>query len=527
MLDFLRKKRNYKIAMFLIAVLIIPAFILWGVGTTLRMRRNIGYAGRIFSRKISINDYLKNYRAVYNQALLIFGRNISQIAKYLNLERQTWDRLILLYEAKRRKIKVSDKEVAEWIRNSALFQKDGKFDKKSYEYIIKYFLGTNVREFEEMVRDNLKIKKLIDQIHAKVTIDDKELWERYRAMHESFKISYILIRPLSFYDKVQYSEEEIKEYYQNNRELFKKPEEVNVEYILIPIEEIASKIKIKESEIKEYWEKNKDKFKEENLSEELKEKIKQSLAREKARQEAEDKIWLIKDELDKEDDFNKVAQKHNVQFKETGFFSPREPIPGIGWSFKFTQTAFSLAKGKISEPIELALGFCILRIKERKPPHIPEFAEVKDNVETKLKEKKAKEIAEKYSRELLDQIKQGLKKGKSFEEIIKEMGKKIRTTEFITENSYLAGVGPAQKIIANIRSIKEGEILDKVLTTSGGFLIVKLEQHKEAERKKFEADIKNLRQKFLRQKQEKFFQQWFQDLEQRANLEIYNVNIKR
>jgi hypothetical protein len=49
----LRERKNIKMIMFLTAILIKPAFMLWGVGSALRQRQRASLAGKVFSRKIS------------------------------------------------------------------------------------------------------------------------------------------------------------------------------------------------------------------------------------------------------------------------------------------------------------------------------------------------------------------------------------------------------------------------------------------------------------------------------------------
>jgi peptidyl-prolyl cis-trans isomerase D len=526
MLNLLRKKRNIKIIMFLIAILTVPAFILWGTGSALRMRRKVGYAGEIFSKKIRTNQYLKNYKAIYNQALLIYGDNLSKISKYLNLELQTWDRLILLHEAKRRKIKITNKELAEWIENSALFQRNGKFDKKSYEYIVKYYLGATPHEFEEQVRDNLKIKKLIDEVKSEVSVSDKELWERYKRENNKYTISYIILRPISFYDKVKINEEGLENFYQKNKELFKKPEQADVEYISVKVDDFKDKVKITNEEIKTYWEENRNKFKkdknkEPELTEEIRKKIEEILKSKKAKELAEDKIWDIRDELGKEKDLKKVAEKFNLKVNETGYFSPQQPIPGIGWSFKFTETAFSIKKGEFSDPIKTSSKFYILELVSKKPPYIPELKEVKEEVETKYKEERAKELAREEAESLIKEFRKKIKEGKTLEEVIKTHDLELKKGKELTEKSYLPGVGNVETIISKIKNTKKGELLPQVIETRGGYVIARLDELKQAPKEEFQKSIKIFQQKVLKEKQKKHFKQWFNDLRQRANLQIY------
>ena len=51
LLKFLRKKKNMKLIIWGLAILIIPAFVLWGAGASRNKGKGPNYAGKIFNRK--------------------------------------------------------------------------------------------------------------------------------------------------------------------------------------------------------------------------------------------------------------------------------------------------------------------------------------------------------------------------------------------------------------------------------------------------------------------------------------------
>ncbi|RKY39246.1 MAG: hypothetical protein DRP75_02705 [Candidatus Omnitrophota bacterium] len=152
MLRLMRKKT--RTIMIFSALLIIPAFFLWGINARIEAKR---YAGRIGKRRISYREYYQNLKAVKYQALLGYGD--SKAEQDLPLEQQVWQRLYLIEEARRKKIKVSDEQVIAYIKKIPLFQDKEGFNKQRYKQILQS-LGIEPRTFEELVRDTLKIRKL-------------------------------------------------------------------------------------------------------------------------------------------------------------------------------------------------------------------------------------------------------------------------------------------------------------------------------------------------------------------------------
>jgi len=57
LLKFLRKRKNMKRIMWALAILIIPAFVIWGAGTSeKRKEKGPSYAGKVFARKVSFEE---------------------------------------------------------------------------------------------------------------------------------------------------------------------------------------------------------------------------------------------------------------------------------------------------------------------------------------------------------------------------------------------------------------------------------------------------------------------------------------
>ena len=104
MLNILRKKKVMKPLLKTFVVIISMVFVLWGAGTLVERRR---WAGEIYGKKVFVNEYVRAWEAEKNTALITYGpENFNRISELLDLPAKAWDRLIMLEEAKRQKIKV-------------------------------------------------------------------------------------------------------------------------------------------------------------------------------------------------------------------------------------------------------------------------------------------------------------------------------------------------------------------------------------------------------------------------------------
>ncbi len=179
MLKILRNKKTAKKVWIGLAIIIIPAFALWGFGGGSCSRQETAVAGKIFGRNISYIQFRDAIAAEKIMAIMRFGDKLGEVQQYLNLEAQAWERLILLAEAKKRRITASDQEVIEDIENSPVFQFRGAFNNKIYNEILRYSLRVQPRIFEELTRQNLILSKLYKQVTDKVSLSDEQIKNEY------------------------------------------------------------------------------------------------------------------------------------------------------------------------------------------------------------------------------------------------------------------------------------------------------------------------------------------------------------
>ena len=237
MLKALRNKKTAKKVWIILAIIIVPAFTLWGLGGALRSQKE---------PEASL-DFKEALDAVRVQAIMQFGENYSEIKKYLNLNEQAAERLILLREGKKRKITATDKEVVGLIETYPFFQRKGKFDNRIYTEMLQYAFRTQPRIFEEQTRQNIILAKLYKQVSDNVKVSEDELREEYSKANEEISIFYIASNIAESAKNLSPSQQELKYYFDKNSTQFKQPLSFNLEYAALDsqdkIKEAFSKLK--------------------------------------------------------------------------------------------------------------------------------------------------------------------------------------------------------------------------------------------------------------------------------------------
>src|ERR1700719_2678833 len=97
--------------------------------------------------------------------------------------------------------------------------------------------------------------------------------------------------------------------------------------------------------------------------------------------ETEDEAKAVAEELKKGADFAELAKKKSKDpgasdGGDLGFFTKDQMVP------EFSNVAFSLEPGKISDPVKSQFGWHIIKVEEKRNRKAPEFEQVKSQIET-------------------------------------------------------------------------------------------------------------------------------------------------
>jgi peptidyl-prolyl cis-trans isomerase D len=393
MLDFMRKHaQSWMIKAALGAVVVV--FIFWGIWAPREGRqRELIKIGDYVITVAEARTYYQNMRDRYQS---IYGERFNEdMAKKLNLkERAVKDlvnRILLLQEARRLGLKVTEEELEASIHSIPAFQKDGIFDQATYSRALQR-ARLNPKEFEANQRDLLLINKLQALILSTVRVSEREVLEAYRQSFERINVEMISLNPADFKD-VSITPEELKEFFSKHKEDFRTPAKVKIRYLFFEPKDFFKQISVSAKEIEDYYQNNKEKFgqpkrvKVRHILIKAEDQDKEAWA--KAKQKAES----IREEAAKGKDFAQLAKKYSEdpgtkdRGGEIGFISKGMVVP------EFEQAAFSMKAGEISNVIQTPYGFHILKVEEIQEASTQPLEKVKDQIEVLLKNRQARGLA--------------------------------------------------------------------------------------------------------------------------------------
>ncbi|MBB5021687.1 peptidylprolyl isomerase [Desulfurispira natronophila] len=219
---------------FVIATFIGSIFVVWGIQSG--DKRTSSYVVRVNDIEIGHNEFNRTYNQVYQNVSALFG---DQAGPELNeqVREIVIDNLIskalLLEEAKRRGMRVSDQELFNSIAAIDAFRQDGSFDRNLYRSVLEAN-QLSPAIFEDMQKESLLVEKVQNQLISEVNITEDDLMEEYQWQHGKVAFDYIMLFPELFTSKIDPDDDELRAFYEDNSRQYMTPKSIQISYVKIP-----------------------------------------------------------------------------------------------------------------------------------------------------------------------------------------------------------------------------------------------------------------------------------------------------
>ena len=442
MLEVLRRKGVNKTILWFIAIVVILSF---GVfGTAYRLDNTVNSAGTIYGHNVSMKDFQQTYLDARDQAIRTYGDEFFKNGNKLDLEQAAWDRLVLLKEAQKRDIHADDQEVVAAIASFPFFQRSGQFDQTLYEEIVQNprVFDRPTLDFEEGVRKQLIIKKLIDAVAPEAVLSDAQLKKEYQKRNEKITLEYVLFKASDFAKNAAAGDDEIKKFYEQRKEQFRLPISIVLNYV-----------------------QTKDKALADTLSK----------------------------ELTPSTDFAALAKTLKLEVKTSSAFTREAPILTFASNPDNVENFFKMKPGDYSSVLEVPDGWQIVQLKEKNASAVPALKDIKTQVKEALLLEKGFALAKPQADKSLQALREALK-AKDFKTAATGIGLKPQETPSFGRKEYIANVGLIQEFQQEANELNANKRLSGVISTSQGPAIIYLEKMEKPEDGQFESDKENFRQ---------------------------------
>jgi len=501
------------------AITLIPGFgSNLGIGST-----PAGVLATIGDQTVTVPEVQREARAMIRQQFPRGGPQAAMLLPYFASQaaEQLINEKALVAEARRLGLRVSDDELRDELQHGQLGQMlfpDGKFvGQEQYEDFVQRNDMT-VPQFESLEKDYILVRKLRALVSSSAFISDAEVRDEFNHRNTKVKFEYAVITQADILRGLHPTDEELKAFYERNKATYNNsiPEKRKIEYVVVDSSKVAAAATVTDQDLQTYYDQHRDEYRVPDQVKVSHILIKTPLpapgAKEDekgiadARAKAEDVLKQVK----AGGDFAKLAEKYSddpgsaKNGGELGWIGRGRTVP------EFEKAAFSLGKGQTSDLVKSSYGFHIIHVEDKQAAGLKTLADVKGEIEEKVKQEKIAHATESAANALLSQA-----RNDGFDKAAAAKSDTPVTTDFFSRTDSLPGLAAnpqfmdavfneAEKAPADLVQVPQGYVVFQLLAikppTTPSF---------EEIRPKVESEFKNERAAFL-------LQQKTQELSDRA-----------
>ncbi|MGH6850426.1 MAG: SurA N-terminal domain-containing protein [Methylocella sp.] len=421
MLQSMRASAQGKIGRVIMAILmglIILSFAIWGIGDIFRGfgANNLARVGGI---EIGADTYRNAYQAELQTLARAEHRNVTnEEAHQYGLDRQVLSQLVneatLDDQARRLGLAISDEDIKKTIVNDPNFKgMTGRFDRQAFAAFLRGE-GLTEKSYVRQQRSVRLRRQIVDALTNGAQLPKALLQAIFRFQMETRSVDYIEFPNASAGPPTAPSQEELKRYFERNRQLYAIPEFRSLVVVPVTPASIAKPDDVSDADALTRYEEVKN----ERFGAPEKREVEQILFA----SDAEAKEARAK--LDAGKTFDDLLKEKNLTPKDASLGT----VARTGLVDKaVADAAFSLKEGEVSAPVKAQFGTVILRAGKIVASTVKPYS----SVALELKREIALQRAQNDIGRLHDAIEDQRTSGKSLTEAAKSAGLEPRVIDAI------------------------------------------------------------------------------------------------
>jgi peptidyl-prolyl cis-trans isomerase D len=435
---------------------------------------------------------------------------------------QLIQRQALIVEAERLGLHATDDDLRNELQHgrfSETFFPGGNFiGEAAYEELLQQH-DLTVSQFEQGVKEDILVDKLRNLVAGGAVVTDAEVRDKFEKDNTKVKFDYAVLRKDDILKTLHPTDTELKAFYDHNKATYNNsiPEQRKIKYVVIDTDKLQGQAQVSQQDLQSYYDQHRDEYRapeQVNVRQIL---IKTPLSGpdgkvdqkgvDDARKKADDVLKQLKAGAKFEDLAKKYSEDPSskdggsVGWVSRGGF----PVPEVD------KAAFSLPKGGTSDVINAGYAFVILRVDDKQDAHVKTLAEVKDQIAPALKQQKAQQAAEALANAIVSQSQNG-----GLDKAASAKGLEVVTTDFIGRtNALLPGIGNSPQFTQAVFSAAEKSPPDQVQLPQG-FAVFELEAIKPPATPTFEEIHSRVETEFKNERAGALLTQKTQELSDRA-----------
>jgi peptidyl-prolyl cis-trans isomerase D len=462
------------------------------------------YAARVNGKTIQPNQYERAYQQYHNLLANQLGGSLpKELAQQLGIEQRALDfvvdRELVVQEARRRGLTVTDEELAAIIHSDPGFQTGGAFDRELYRERASQLAGTPGR-FEAQLREDQLYQRMLASVEQTVKVSDAEVRAAWLREADRAALSFVLFPRAAFEAQAKPADAEVKafadanadavkKFYEENAARFDVKRRVRVRHVLArvgPAGEDAARKKIEEA-----------------------------AARVKKGEDFAAVVAAVSE------DENTKARGGELGFVTEGLFDEA-----------FAKAALALEAGQVSEPVRSASGWHLVKAEEVVPAKKVPLEAARLEIARELL---VKERAGKAARARADAALAAARGGKPLAEQFpaEDAAKKtkavtvggkalvaLETGTFTAGTEQLPRLGAVPALATDALAADRGAVLPKVYETPEGLVVAAVVARERPDPAAFETAGPGVRSRLRQEAGMQIVTAWIKALRDDAKIEV-------
>jgi peptidyl-prolyl cis-trans isomerase D len=414
--------------------------------------------GRIDGEDLTVaelTDAVRNTR--YSLIINGHAQDLRQPGASGQIAQEAWRQLLLLREADRLHIVISDQELVNYIQSLPPFQKDGVYSPEVYEKMMKQLgnilhlsaedgvdpVANTKAIFETVLRNDLCTRAVSNALFSSVRSSARDVSDKYEKYYGPATVSFVTFDPKSFVAAAQVTPAEIEAEYKDHplNPAYRTQEKRKVDYVLFLLTPDQAKLP----------------------------DAQKAAAKDALGQKALDFALAFQPEPSASGetppppDFLAEANKRSVAPATTDFFAADTPPANVPPSPAFNNAAFSLTKDNpISKVVELDNGVAVLHLSEIQPSDLRPLEEVKADIVKQLQQSKGQQTANIMAQIMAKTLQSNVEKGADFKTVATGMKLKVETLPAFVPVNAPKNDQRLQTIAYATTSLAPGQVSDPV-----------------------------------------------------------------
>jgi peptidyl-prolyl cis-trans isomerase D len=158
-------------------------------------------------------------------------------------------------------LRASNRELQAAILSNPAFQRDGRFDKATYDRMLE-LQGTSGPQYEESLRQRIVGTQIQRAVTASELATEVEMAEAIRLDRQQRRLAYIRVAKTGFLDTAPVPEEELQAWYQAHADRYLSPERVKLSYLVLDAATLDAGQPVDEEALRRLYEDERERFRE-------------------------------------------------------------------------------------------------------------------------------------------------------------------------------------------------------------------------------------------------------------------------